>query len=214
MKIIFFGDSICFGQGVSLSKIWVSQIAAQLEKQCTFDVTVVNTALNGRTTRQALEHMPHEVQSQSPDFLVVQYGLNDCNIWLTDRGLPRVSRAAFKANLQEIINRGVNFGAKKVLLNTNHPTLRNSIVLPNSNLTYQESNELYNETIREVASENKQQVILNDLELAIKKNCRDEGDLAKLLLSDQLHLSTEGHELYYKLVYPKVFGMITNHETR
>lgn len=212
IKLIFFGDSICFGQGVSLSKAWITQIAFTLEKNEGIEVTAVNTSLNGRTTRQALEHMPHEVQSQNPDLLVVQYGMNDCNIWATDKGLARVSKEAFKANLNEIIARGYNFGAKKILLNTNHPTLRNKEVLPFSNITYQESNEEYNKVIREVAAQNKNLVVLNDIEKAIKERFSLEEDLADLLLPDLLHLSAKGHSIYFELVYPKVLTMINEYQ--
>jgi acyl-CoA thioesterase-1 len=208
VKLIFFGDSICFGQGVSISKGWITRIAYTLERDNNVEITAVNTSLNGRTTRQALEHMPHEVQSQDPDLLVVQYGMNDCNIWATDKGLPRVSKAAFKANLNEIIARGLNFGAKKILLNTNHPTLRNKELLPNAKHTYQESNEVYNEIIREVAAENRNQVILNDIERKIKERFTTDDQLAQLLLPDLLHLSIQGHSVYFELVYPIVLEMI------
>lgn len=211
VKLIFFGDSICFGQGVSISKGWITKIAIALEEDNGIEITAVNTSLNGRTTRQALEHMPHEVQSQNPDLLVVQYGMNDCNIWATDKGLARVSKQAFKANLNEIIARGNNFGAKKILLNTNHPTLRNMELLPNSNITYQQSNENYNEIIRTVAVENPDLVILNDIEKAIKERFHTEDELARLLLPDLLHLSEVGHSIYFELVYHKVLDMINEY---
>jgi len=184
-----------------------------LEKSEGIEVTAVNTPLNGRTTRQALEHMPHEVQSQNPDLLVVQYGINNCNIWATDKGLPRVSKAGFRANLSEIIERGLNFGAQKILLNTNHPSLRNTEKLPNSEITYQQSNEAYNEVIRMVATENKDHVILNDIEKTIKNTHDSESAISQLLLPDLLHLSIKGHKVYFDLVYPKIVEMI-NHFKR
>lgn len=214
LKLIFFGDSICFGQGVSISKGWITKIAYALEKNNGIEITAVNTSLNGRTTRQALEHMPHEVQSQDPDLLVVQYGMNDCNIWATDNGLARVSKQAFKANLNEIIARGRKFGAKKILLNTNHPTLRNRELLPHSNITYQQSNEEYNEIIRIVAAENSELVILNDIERAIKERFKTEDEIAGLLLPDLLHLSVTGHSVYFELVYPKVLAMINEYQEK
>ena len=136
---------------------------------------VANSAVNGRTTRQALETMPFEIQNYKPEILIVQFGMNDCNYWLSDKGLPRVSKKSFKANLEEIITRGFNFGCKKIFLNTNHPTLKNQkLPFNNISFSYQESNEHYNEIIRELASSLTKNVILNDLEkfllkLVIKK---------------------------------------------
>ena len=58
-----------------------------------------------------LERYPRDVQEAQPDLLTIQFGLNDCNCWETDRGVPRVSEAAFVANLIEMIDRGRVFGA-------------------------------------------------------------------------------------------------------
>jgi acyl-CoA thioesterase I len=114
LRVVFFGDSICVGQGVSLFKGWVTKIASGLDllsQEIGREIVVVNASVNGNTTRQALERMPYEVQSHGVDILLTQFGLNDCNLWLTDGGLPRVSADAFAANLKEIIARGRRFGA-------------------------------------------------------------------------------------------------------
>ena len=56
--------------------------------------------------------------------MTLQFGLNASNCWDTDRGLPRVSEAAYEANLVEMIARARKFGARHIVLSTNHPTLR------------------------------------------------------------------------------------------
>ena len=114
MRVFFFGDSICYGQGISVHKGWIPKISSAFEDN-KLDVLVANSAVNGRTTRQALETMPFEIQNYKPEILIVQFGMNDCNYWLSDKGLPRVSKKSFKANLEEIITRGFNFGCKKIL---------------------------------------------------------------------------------------------------
>lgn len=194
---------------MSLSKGWINKIAHAIEQDTDIEVVAVNTSLNGRTTRQALEHMPHEVQSHNPDILVVQYGMNDCNYWVTDKGMPRVSKEAFKANLHEIIARGFRAGAKNVVLNTNHPTLRDTENFPNADICYQQSNEEYNEIVRGVAKEYKGKVVLIDIEKHIKDNFnRDEFE--DLLLPDFLHLSKKGHDIYFQIVYPVIKNVIQN----
>ena len=213
-RLFFFGDSICFGQGVSLHKGWIPRISAQLSEiseKTGRDILVVNTSVNGRTTRQALENMPYEVQSHNPDILLVQFGMNDCNYWETDRGNPRVSHKAFAANLEEIISRAFSFGAKKVFLNTNHPTTRTSEKLPHTNLTYQQSNEAYNRIIREVATSYGQKVILNDVEQAFKEKISAGRSASDFVLSDRLHLSEEGHDLYFETVGKRILGYMIEH---
>ena len=206
--MVFFGDSICVGQGVSIHKGWVPQIAMRAEslgKRLGLDLVVVNASVNGSTTRQALERLPYEVQSPGVWVLLVQFGMNDCNYWQTDRGLPRVSRASFAANLEEIIVRGFTFGARRVLLNTNHPTTRNHETFPSTDTTYEASNIAYNGIIREVAGRFRDRVALNDVERAFRDHVgNDRGRLDELLLEDGLHLSEAGHDLYFSCVMPAV----------
>lgn len=207
IRVFFFGDSVCFGQGVSLYKGWVTRISAELDALSGTlgqDVLVVNASVNGNTTRQALERMPYDVQSHGVDVLIVQFGMNDCNHWQTDRGHPRVSRPAFRANLDEIVDRAVTFGARRILLNTNHPTARDVEPMPASAITYQESNRLYNATIREVAASHSGIVRLNDVERAFLEAVESGDSLDSLLLSDGIHPSERGHELYFQVVSPAV----------
>ena len=108
MNLLFFGDSICNGQGIAIHKGWVTRLSASLTAEAEKlgqRLVVINSSVNGRTTRQALETMPYEVQSLAPEIVIVQFGMNDCNCWVTDRGLPRVSERAFTANLVEMIDR-------------------------------------------------------------------------------------------------------------
>jgi len=207
LKVTFFGDSICTGQHVAIHQGWVTRSSASLARkfaQENQEIVVTNSSVNGRTTRQALETISYEIQSHAPDIVIVQFGMNDCNYWKTDKGLPRVSYDSFTANLTEIINRILHFGAQKVFINTNHPTLLNKVKFPNTKITYQQSNNHYNEGIRSVAHNT--QVELNDVETDIfKKIEQKKCSLDELLLpSDLLHLSKKGHDLYYTFIYPKI----------
>ena len=106
IKIFFFGDSICFGQYTSPHESWVTQISEKLNEVASerqFKILIQNPSVNGNTTRQALERMPYDVQSHEPEILIVQFGMNDCNYWETDRGMQRVNPQSFEANINEII---------------------------------------------------------------------------------------------------------------
>ncbi len=208
INVFFFGDSICTGQGVSIHSGWVARASeklAEVSQQLGRDVVVNNASINGCTTRQALERMPYDIQSHRVDILIVQFGLNDCNYWETDHGVPRVSPLAFEANLHEIISRAYSSGVSKVLLNTNHVTGRDQELLPHTQITFQESNARYNQVIREVSRKEGPRVILNDVE----SSCRlyTQGDrtcLLSLLQNDLLHLSLHGHEFYFDILYPVI----------
>jgi lysophospholipase L1-like esterase len=189
MNILFFGDSICNGQGIAIHKGWVtrmSQTLSELGQQFGASILVTNSSVNGRTTRQALETMPYEVQAHAPKVVIIQFGMNDCNIWESDRGNARVSALAFEANLLEIIARARTFGASAIFLNTNHPTGRDEKRCAHSTVTYEDQNR-------------------TDIEAIFLKTIGDNRqDLTRLVLTDLLHLSEEGHGLYYDIVYPRI----------
>ena len=207
-KVTFFGDSVFTAEDVSMHAGWVVQISQKLDElaaACGRDIVVTSASQIGRTTRQALEEMPYLIQVRDVNILIVQFGLNDCNHWETDRGLPRVSPAAFAANLKEIVTRGRRFGARHVLLNNNHPTTRDHELLSHSDITFEQSNRHYNQIVRDVADELGDLVELNDIEAEFNRVTeRSRDKLAAFLLEDGLHLSLEGHNLYFSVLKDKI----------
>ncbi|GAM97933.1 hypothetical protein U91I_01563 [alpha proteobacterium U9-1i] len=209
IRVCFFGDSICVGQDVTLHKTWVVRTSRALSEHFAprgIEIVVSNPSVNGNTTRQALERMAFDVQSRAVDVLIIQFGLNDLNYWDTDRGVPRVTREAFAANLAEMAARGRANGARDVSISTNHPTTRKDARagLPTS---YQADNELYNVAIRDVASATG--AGLNDVEAHVfDLTERDAGAIAKLVLADGLHLSEAGHDLYADFMTPRAIAAV------
>lgn len=212
LRLTFFGDSICVGQGVSIYRGWITRIAESLDsyvKDKCFDVLVTNSSVNGRTTRQALEDMPYHVQGSGVDLLVVQFGLNDCNYWISDRGEPRVSIEAFVSNIKEIYHRAKRFGAEHIILNTNHPTARDQEIMEYSGISYQQSNVNYNQALRSNFLSFAPDLELIDIE-AYFEALSDKVQLRSLLLSDQLHLSEKGHDEYYRILYPIILERVNS----
>lgn len=215
MKIIVFGDSISFGQYISPHKTWVGQISVMLENlsaEIQRDIEFQCEAVNGRTTRMALETIPQEVQKHNPDIVIVQFGLNDCNYWDSDEGLPRVSREAFGANLTEIVSRCLNFGSKRVFVNTNHPTTRTESLRALPSLSYQDSNESYSRKIRECVEKfNDRRVSLIDIENTVLRRLESEQCLVQDFIlppPDALHLSLFGHDHYVQVIGESLFPAI------
>lgn len=208
MNLYFFGDSISFGQGISVDLTWVVQIAQKLHGQFPQNrITVINASVNGNTTRMALERMPYDIQSHDVDILAIGFGMNDCNYWMTDKGIPRVSQNAFRANLQEIIDRAFYFGSKQVVLRTNHPSPRKDYMI-NTNITYGESNHIYNEIIREVADNNPEIIFVDmehEFENYIFENMSQKDNLT---LPDGVHLSLLGHQIYFECLYPVISKLV------
>lgn len=205
-NIIFFGDSICLGQHVSPHRCWVTRLSGMIEGRYGHKFVVVNASVNGSTTRTALERIADAIQKFELSMIVIQFGLNDSNLWETDRGLPRVSSAGFQANLVEIIERARRFGAQEIILNTNHPTLKRTPDGKNFG-QYQQNNRRYNQIIREVA-EADPEVTLVDVEAVVDGAATDDSELQTLLLEDGVHLALAGHDLYFEALKAPVISSL------
>ena len=195
------GDSITEGQYVDHQHRWSELVSRKIREIFSPRLEpdalhFFNRGISNETTRQGLERFPRDVQVLKPSIITIQFGLNDCNCWETDNGLPRVSEKAYEANLTEMVQRAKTFGAEKIILSTNHPTLRHKILA--SGKTLEEGRKIYNQIIREVASS--EQVTLCDMELAFKDV--ESGNLSQMLLPepDLLHLSIDGHKKYAAVI--------------
>lgn len=201
ITIVFMGDSITEGQYVHHSLRWTELVTAHLRRKFLADRNDLhvffNRGVSGETTRQALERFPRDVQNVRPDIMTLQFGLNDCNCWDSDMGLPRVSELAYRANLTEMIHRARHFGARHIICSTNHPTLRHKTLACGESLEIRR--ERYNDIVREVAASTG--VTLCDIDEAFKRRAAGEGLPALLLPEpDVLHLSPAGHRLYSEII--------------
>ena len=188
IRIIFFGDSICCGEGVSVHRGWVPKISEFFENKYGSAVVIHNSSVNGETTRTALVHMGYSVMSRDFDIMVVQFGMNDCNRWKTERNCNRVSVGSFESNLNEIINRGFVSGIKKIFLMTNHTAGRPG---------YREELSDYNDVIRRVAGEHKHMgtVLFIEIERVLTRD---------YLAVDGIHLTASGNEQYSHIARPPI----------
>lgn len=205
MKVVFFGDSICFGQRTSPHLTWVTRLSREIERIAQGDpVVLVNSSVNGNTTRMALERVGTDLQSEQPDLAYVQFGLNDANFWHSDSGHPRVSLRAYESNLLEIIERARLSGAMKVIIGTNHLTVPDGIMeqkmSPRAPRSYRDNIVIYNEAVRRVAEA--AGAVLVDIEEAWIAGPEKRGQAEDHLDPDGLHLSLLGHDFYLDLLSP------------
>lgn len=187
-KLFFFGDSIAFGHMVSIHQIWTTLVSRTFESSYICN----NPSKNGNTTKDALGRMAHDLETHSPDVVVMQFGLNDANFWQTDQGMPRISAQLYKANLIELVARLRDVvKVKKIVLATNHLPIKQISHIPENK--YRDTVQLYNELVRAVANE--ESVRLVDHEKAWSS-----VDTTSFLLADGVHLSREGHHFYFETI--------------
>jgi acyl-CoA thioesterase I len=205
LNVFFFGDSIFLGQKMPVNIGFVNHISKSLYElglKYNTNVIVTNSSVNGNTTRLALERIPYDIQAHNPDVLVIQFGMNDCNCWQTDKGVSRVIESSFASNLKEIIIRATTFGVRDIFVATNHPTTLDKVIMPYTDITYQENNHKYNDIIREISDD--MGVNLIDIEKYFEDEINNGEILSNLILSDGIHLSKAGHDLYYESIYPRI----------
>jgi lysophospholipase L1-like esterase len=203
VTLVHMGDSITFGQYLDPKLRWTSLIADKFDAMFRAEsvhVRSLNCGISGETTRMGLERFPKDVQSHRPDVLTLQFGLNDCNCWLTDGGAPRVSPNAYRANLVEMIDRARRFGARHIILANNHRTLRRKPMISGEPL--EDANARYSEILRSVATECK--TTFCDVRAAFEPLSDVELDDSLLPYPDLLHLSAKGNALYCSAIYPLV----------
>lgn len=174
MRIVVMGDSISEGQYLTPGeKAWPFLIKGSDD--------IVNHGVSNDTTRMMLERFPRDVQELEPEIVIMQAGHNDANHWESDRGLPRVARDAYQANLREMIRRVRQFDAMPMVC-TIVPSLRAG--------SYNKDLERYNDALLVACEVCDVEVIDVRAAFAAAKS------LEPLLLDDRLHLSAAGHKLY------------------
>jgi acyl-CoA thioesterase-1 len=203
LTVVFMGDSITEGQYVSPPARWVDIVSDNLQRKYLkqpINLLLLPRGISGETTRQGLERFPRDVQAHAPEVMTLQFGLNDCNCWATDLGVPRVSAAAYRANLIEMIERARHFGAREIILSNNHTTLRRKPML--NGRTLEQQRMAYNRIVEDVARETG--VTFCDVDSTFSP--LDDDVLAQNLLPypDSLHLSAIGHRRYASVIEPCV----------
>ncbi len=206
ITVVYMGDSITEGQYVHHSARWTEILTGRIRRQVAgrFDEQALhffNRGISGETTRQGLERFARDVQALEPRVMTLQFGLNDCNCWDTDRGLPRVSEAAYRANLIEMVERARHFGARHIVLANNHPTLRFRRLACGQHLEARRL--IYNDIARQVAD----QTGATFCDIAEAFAGLDAAGLAGMLLPepDVLHLSVQGHQRYADAIFEPVW---------
>ncbi len=206
-SLYFFGDSICFGQFVSTDRVWTTRVSRYLSESIEYsDVLTQVTAVNGETSREALGRIQHCVTSHSPDLVWIQFGLNDSNFWRTDLGNPRVTLAGYLSNIEEMIQRCLISGSKKILLATNHVVTKRLEHEPDSN-KYQENAKRYNDALREkFGPQTNQELEIVDVESAMAARFKNNEN--QYLLPDGVHLNLEGHEEYLQIALKPILSSL------
>ena len=109
-RVLVLGDSLSAAYNMPTEAGWVALLEARLGDAG----DVVNAAIGGETTAGALARLPAALERHSPDVVVIALGGND--------GLRGVPLGEFRANLEAMITRARQSGARVVLAGVRLPS--------------------------------------------------------------------------------------------
>jgi len=111
-SVVVLGDSISAGYGIEVAQGWVSLLKDKLAKQ-SVPWTIHNESISGDTSAGGLARLDRALKQHKPDVLLLELGAND--------GLRGLSPVTMRSNLNEIIKRSKQAGAKVLLLGMKIP---------------------------------------------------------------------------------------------
>ena len=206
IKHIFFGDSLTQCLASPSEFRWVNLINKSINNKFRGQISysAQNMGISGENTRQALERIQDDVQNHNPDILTIQFGANDSDYWLSNKGLPCVSEEAFSSNLIEMIDRARKFDIQNIILHTNHLFLLDRIEI--NNKSHSQNMIPYNDIIRKIAKSKDCNLI--DIERSLKDIDPEEYCLS---MPDGVHLSENGCRKYFTIIGPLVEKIINSY---
>ena len=196
LMIMCFGDSITYGYCAEYGTDYVSLFKKKVSEDFPGEnITIRNRGVNGESSRDGLARIDNELESYSPDLVIMLFGSNDSaySSWY------HVGYEEFSHNYDLIISKIKSEGAEIILI-TPPPVIEDNDVpfIENSVL------EGYCDIIKEKAD--KFGLPLIDMNKAFKEH----GALPELLQWDGIHISTEGYRLFFDTVYKTARPIIEN----
>lgn len=104
LKIVAFGDSLTYGHGIEEDKKWTTLLSKS------FNCKVVNSGIGGNTSSQGLARIEEDVLNHKPDYVIINFCMNDHVIPDDGTGLPKVSLEQFQDNILKMVSliRGID----------------------------------------------------------------------------------------------------------
>ena len=180
---IGFGDSLTYGYGVFKGVGFMDRLEATLENW-----KVINSGINGHTTREGLMRIDRDVLQYDPDVVTILFVSNDSAL----NDYQHRAIAEFEINLNKIAELILENTKAKIIFITPPPLIEDDIFPFTTNKAVAD----YSEVIRKTAD--KFGCYLIDFNTIMLEEAKD--DLEDYLQYDGLHLSEKGYDLIYKQI--------------
>ena len=206
IRIVALGDSTTeAGWEGNAKTVYAERLAAGLEARGV-EVEMINAGLSNTTSLQAVARLDRDVRRYTPDYVIVQFGINDSWIDVNlGRTAPRLTLEQYADSLRSIIDTLRSDGARPILMTPNpmrwSELYGNELRDPVLGFDFDDPRginrllDIYAERAREVArQENVPMVdVLARFEAYGRVPGQDVRDL--LITNDDIHPNDAGHAL-------------------
>lgn len=180
-NLVMFGDSLTYGYGVYKK----DSVAALLQNSFE-NLNIINSGVNGDTTREAVLRLKKDVLDCNPDIVTILFGSNDC----APSEYSYVTVFEFEKNLDIIIKSIYSKNSKAEIILITPPPVDETVFMP---WTTNKRLLPYCEAIRKKADEYSCRLCDFNVYLTQKSN----GELESFLQEDGCHLSEKGYICFF-----------------
>ena len=187
-NLVLFGDSLTYGYGVFKKDNIASLIQNRFKK-----LSVINSGVNGDTTREALKRLNRDVISFSPVIATILFGSNDSAP--SENAYRTIYE--FNKNMRAIIDtiKTSKKGTEIILITP--PPVDDGVFMPS---TTNARLAPYCDAIREIAQ--RQGLFLCDLNKEFPR--MSGGNIEPYIQEDGCHLTEQGYMAFYNCLEPLI----------
>ena len=187
-NLVLFGDSLTYGYGVFKKDNIASLIQNRFKK-----LSVINSGVNGDTTREALKRLNRDVISFSPVIATILFGSNDSAP--SENAYRTIYE--FNKNMRAIIDtiKTSKKGTEIILITP--PPVDDGVFMPS---TTNARLAPYCDAIREIAQ--RQGLFLCDLNKEFPR--MSGGNIEPYIQEDGCHLTEKGYMAFYNCLVPLI----------
>ena len=191
-NLVLFGDSLTYGYGVFKKDNIASLIQNRFKK-----LSVINSGVNGDTTREALKRLNRDVISFSPVIATILFGSNDSAP--SENAYRTIYE--FNKNMRAIIDtiKTSKKGTEIILITP--PPVDDGVFMPSTTNTRLAP---YCDAIREIAQ--RQGLFLCDLNKEFPR--MSGGNIEPYIQEDGCHLTEKGYMAFYNCLEPLIAEII------
>jgi len=206
IRIVALGDSTTeAGWEGNAKSVYPERLEAALETRG-IDVEMINAGISNTTSRQAVERLDSDVRRFDPDYVIIQFGINDS--WIDaslGRTEPRLTLDEYEGYLKTIIETLRADGAKPILMTANpmrwSELYGDELKDPALGFDFDDPRginrllDVYSERVREIAREEKVPLVDVSERFEAYDRVPDQSIRDILLPNDDIHPNDAGHAL-------------------